>query len=67
MHLQLNLIKELYIITPGNEKIVLPFTEIISFEDFLMEQIKDRNNHKMIPIYPMPANIVYRIYINNDE
>ena len=65
-HFRVFQVKSLYIITPNNEKILLPFTEIISFNQFLMEQLKDPDNHKMIPIYPMPANIVYRIYVDDE-
>ena len=65
MHLRVFKVRSLYIITPNNEKILLPFTEIISFNQFLMEQLKDPDNHKMVPIYPTPANIVYRIYVDD--
>ena len=40
-HFRVFKVRSLYIITPNNEKILLPFTEIISFNQFLMEQLKE--------------------------
>jgi len=65
MHIGTNDIKSLFIITPLNQKIMVPISSLITFKQFLMEQIKEPNNPKMIPIYPLPAHIVYKIYIDN--
>jgi hypothetical protein len=65
IHFGTNEIKSLYIITPLNEKIMVPISSLITFRQFLMSQIIDSNNPKMVPIYPMPAHIVYRIYVDD--
>jgi hypothetical protein len=61
-HFETNEIKSLFIITPRNEKIMVPISGLITFRQFLMSQINDSN---MIPIYPLPAHIVYRIYVDD--
>jgi hypothetical protein len=65
MHIGTNEIKSLFIITPLNEKIMVPISSLITFRQFLMSQIIDSNNPNMVPIYPMPAHIVYRIYVDD--
>ena len=61
-HFETNEIKSLFIITPRNEKIIIPISGLITFRQFLMSQINDSN---MVPIYPLPAHIVYRIYVDD--
>jgi len=61
-HFETNEIKSLFIITPRNEKIMVPISGITTFRQFLMSQINDSN---MVPIYPLPAHIVYRIYVDD--
>ena len=65
MHIGTNEIKSLFIITPRNEKIMVPISGLTTFREFLMSQIMDSNNPNMVPIYPLPAHIVYRIYIDD--
>ena len=67
MHIGTYEIKSLFIITPRNEKITVPISGIMTFRQFLMSQIMDSNNPNMIPIYPMPAHIVYRIYLDDGD
>jgi hypothetical protein len=65
MHIGTNEIKSLFIITPLNEKIMIPISGLTTFRQFLMSQIMDSNNPKMVPIYPMPTHIVYRVYLDD--
>ena len=65
MHIGTSEIKSLFIITPLNEKIMIPISGLTTFRHFLMSQIMDSNNPNMVPIYPMPAHIVYRIYVDD--
>ena len=65
IHFATNEIKSLYIITPRNEKIIVPISGLTTFRQFLMSQIMDSNNPNMVPIYPMPVHIVYRIYVDD--
>ena len=44
---------------------MVPISGITTFREFLMSQIMDSNNPNMVPIYPMPAHIVYRIYVDD--
>ena len=50
---------ELYIISEDkNEKKSIPMTDIVQLKDFINEQ-------HMKPIYPVPNNVVYRIYLDD--
>lgn len=52
-------IKELYIISVGTgEKQTIPMTDMIQLKDYIYSQ-------NMKPIYPVPNNVVYRIYLDD--
>ena len=52
-------IKELYIVSSEtNEKHTIPMTDVVQLKDYIREQ-------HMIPIYPVPNNVVYRIYLED--
>jgi hypothetical protein len=65
IHFGTNSISSLYIITPSKQKIVLPISGFTTFRQFLMTQISDSSNPGMVPIYPLPAHIVYRVYVED--
>ena len=55
-------IKQLYILNvETNTKINIPITEKITIRQYITEN----NNTTLKPIYPMPCNIVYRIYFDD--
>jgi hypothetical protein len=49
---------ELYIYTETNEKQTIPMTDMVQLKDFI-------NGQRMKPIYPVPNNVVYRIYLDD--
>jgi hypothetical protein len=50
---------ELYIISvETGEKQTIPMTDVIQLKDFI-------NDKRMKPIYPVPNNVVYRIYLDD--
>lgn len=50
---------ELYIISAETgEKQTIPMTDVIQLKDFI-------NDKRMKPIYPVPNNVVYRIYLDD--
>ena len=51
-------IKELYIVSETGEKHTIPMTDVVQLKDFICDQ-------HMRPIYPVPNNVVYRIYLED--
>jgi hypothetical protein len=64
---QSNEIKSLYIKNKDNNKILIPISTLTTIRDFIMSQIMDSNNPNMVPLYPLPCNVVYKIYIDDDH
>ena len=62
-HFEYLSIKELYFFSPDNERIVVPFSKQ-SVSDFVSSNVMC-NPVKMVPIYNVPNNIVYRLYVND--
>ncbi len=62
LHFECKDIKQLYILNvETNTKINIPITEKITIRQYITEN----NNTTLKPIYPMPCNIVYRIYFDD--
>jgi hypothetical protein len=62
-----NEIKSLYIKNKDNNKILIPISALTTVREFIMSQIMDSNNPNMVPLYPLPCNVVYKIYIDDDH
>ena len=67
LHFQTNDIKSLYIYRNDNLKVLVPITDLMTIRDFIMSQIMNSNNMGMTPVYEIPAQVVYRIYIQDDH
>ena len=58
-------IKSLFI-TNGVNRIYLPITDIISIRQFITDTQKDASLRPYIcPVYPLPTQVVYRIYLDD--
>lgn len=61
-------VKELFVVSNENEKRTIPMTQMVSIKNYM----KELNRAFFTPLYPMPNNIVYKIYFDdghnhNDE
>lgn len=54
----------LYIITPKDEKIKLPFNSITTLKDFIYDNTQ-ADNRNLVPVYDIPLPVVYRIYFDD--
>jgi hypothetical protein len=54
-------ITELFFISPQNERIIIPMSKQTVYE-FVSSNIL-HNPIKLVPIYPLPKPIIYRLYI----
>jgi hypothetical protein len=60
-HFQTTDIKELYFISTNNERIDLPMNEM-NIKDFVSLYVRC-SPVKLIPTYPLPCPVVYKLYI----
>lgn len=62
-HFQISEIKELFFYSPSGQKILIPISKQ-RIDKFI--QINTTNNPvNLVPIYPLPRPIVYRIYLDD--
>lgn len=56
-------IKDLFFITPENERISIPISRQILHE-FVRENVLC-NPIRLVPIYELPKHVIYRLYLND--
>jgi hypothetical protein len=56
-------IKELFFITPQNERINVPISNQ-SISDFVSSNVIC-NPIKLVPVYPLPIPVIYKLFVND--